>query len=134
MKAILEKLANLEMNDNSRVIDSEQFLYCSIPLDFKVLGALRHSPLQMNLYIWLTFYLPFLKDRTLVPWFNLKKHLHCTSETSTQSLEVFKKKILKALKVVRSFYSEARVEFHDNGMLIYPSPPHNKPSYMNQFY
>jgi hypothetical protein len=134
MKAILEKLANLEIHNNLQSMDAEQSFYCSIPLDLKVLSALRHSPLQMNLYVWLTFYLPFLKDRTLVPWFNLKKHLYCSSEENTQSLEVFKKKILKALKVVRSFYSEARVEIHDNGMLIYPSPPHNKPSYMNQFY
>ena len=134
MKAILEKLAKLEINDGSRLVDSEQSLYCSIPIDFKVLGELRHSALQMNLYVWLTFYLPFLKDRTLVTWFNLKKHLHFTSETSAQNLEVFKKKILKALKIVKSFYREARVEIHDNGMLIYPSPPHNKPSYMNQFY
>ena len=39
-----------------------------LPLDAKIVAALRRSPLSLDAYAWLTYRLARLQHETLIPW------------------------------------------------------------------
>jgi hypothetical protein len=39
-----------------------------IPIDTRALKALTRSPLAIDLYVWLTYRMSYLKEPTTVPW------------------------------------------------------------------
>ena len=40
----------------------------AVPVDLRAIGQLQRSPLAIDLYIWLTYRMSYLKKQTVVPW------------------------------------------------------------------
>lgn len=95
-----------------------------VPVDFRMLQALRRSPLQMDIYVWLTWRFSYLRKSTLIPWDLLSNQFGSNYSTSKQGLRDFKREFLKSLHIVISIYHNANVEIRDDGIVLKESRTH----------
>lgn len=126
------KNQSTELLENSTITLAQDFfdelVERPIPVDFRVLHALRRSPLQIDIYVWLTYRFSFLKRPTFISWSMLKNQFGSDYANNQMGLRDFKKQFLKALHVVTVIYHEAKVENQEHGLMLRPSAPHIKPS------
>lgn len=95
-----------------------------VPVDFRMLQALRRSPLQIDIYVWLTYRFSYLKKPTFIPWGLLSNQLGSNYVCTSQGLRDFKREFLKALRIVTAMYVEASVEIQPDGIVLKPSRSH----------
>lgn len=93
-----------------------------VPIDLRVYKAFSRSPLQMDLYAWLTYRFSYLKRSTLIPWLLLSNQFG----SNYGHLRDFKKGFIRALQVVKALYLEANVDLNEDGILLKPSLTHVK--------
>lgn len=120
-------------NWNKSVITLSQNFYKelienSVPIDTRMLEALRSSPLQIDIYTWLTFKFSNLKKPSKISWKALVCQFGSNShyESTSQGLRDFKREFLKGLDIVKAMYCEANVEILDIGIRLLPSQTHIK--------
>jgi hypothetical protein len=91
----------------------------AVPLDYRALGALKHSSLSLDIYTWLAHRLRRVHKPAGVKlsWQNLKEQFGPEYRTSKD----FKKEFRKALRQVCVVYPDARVEEVIGGLLLHPS-------------
>lgn len=108
----------------SSVVLTEQFFYevidRPVPIDMRVIKALKKSPLGLDIYAWLTYRASYLKQPTVIPWQSLALQFG----SSYAQLRDFRAAFLTELKKVVTFYSGIQVEPAEHGLMIRPSPPH----------
>lgn len=97
-----------------------------VPVDFRVLQALRRSPLQIDLYVWLTYRFSYLKKPTLIPWNLLAHQFGSDYADNAQGIRDFKRQFLKSLRIVTAIYHEANVDVQEEGVVLKPSRSHVK--------
>jgi hypothetical protein len=106
----------------SSVILSEEFyreiLAHPVPLDTRILKALRSSPLAIDLYTWLTYRVSYLKKETVIPWERLQEQFG----SDYAEVKKFKFNLIKNLKKVLVLYP-VRVISEEKGLVLKPSPP-----------
>lgn len=93
---------------------------CPVPLDLRVIHALKHSSLALDIYSWLTYRMSYLKKKTLIPWASLA--LQFGSDYAR--LRDFKVHFIEQLTVVKALYCHARFSTEsEQGLTLYPSRP-----------
>lgn len=97
-----------------------EVLAAPIPIDIKALKLLRRSPMQLDLYMWLTFRNSYLKEPTTVTWKQLQMQFGAEYGRSRD----FKVAFLEALEKVHVVYPSANINPTAAGVLIAPSPVH----------
>ncbi len=97
-----------------------------IPVDIRVMQALRRSPLQMDIYTWLTYRFSYFKQCKTIPWATLKSQFGSDYANDAHGLRNFKAKFLEALHTVLMVYSTANVEIKNEGLQLYKSTSHIK--------
>lgn len=106
----------------SSVVLSEEFyreiLAHPVPLDTRILKALRTSPLAIDLYTWLTYRVSYLKKETVIPWERLQEQFG----SDYAEVKKFKFNLIKNLKKVLVLYP-VRVISEEKGLVLKPSPP-----------
>lgn len=102
----------------------EELIHCPVPVDFGVLQALRRSPMQIDIYTWLTYRFSFLKNEKIIPWHALKNQFGSDYGNNSQGQRDFKRKFLSALKVVNLVYKSAKIMVDDEGLRLFPSKTH----------
>lgn len=102
----------------------EEIIDRPVPVDFRMLQALRRSPLQMDIYVWLTYRFSYLKKSSLVAWELLSHQFGSNYANTPQGMRDFKREFLKALNIVTVMYQEANVEVTEDGLLLKPSRSH----------
>lgn len=90
-----------------------------VPVDMRALKALKKSPLELDLYAWLTHSMFNLMESRTVPW----KGLHDQMGGDYAEMRDFKANVKKALKKIRLVYPALRVEAAKDGLVLHPSPP-----------
>lgn len=90
-----------------------------VPLDLTVLKGLTRSPMSIDIYIWLTYRMSYLKRSTTVPWASLELQFGADYERTRD----FRRKFLAALKKVLLIYPAA-VAAAPEGLLLSPSRTH----------
>ncbi len=95
-----------------------------VPVDFRMLQALRRSPLQMDIYIWLTYRFSYLKKQTLIPWALLCHQFGSNYASTAQGQRDFRREFLKALHIVTVMYPDANVGLQIEGLVLKPSRSH----------
>lgn len=123
-----------EFSSDSKIILSQDFyesiIQKSIPINFKTFTLLRNSPLQMDIYMWLTYRFFSLKKETHIPWKSLSNQFgsNYANETGdkTRGARNFKTKFLQALKKVWAVYPTANLCLEKKGLTLYPSETHVK--------
>jgi hypothetical protein len=110
----------------SHVVLSERFFReateTPVPLDLRVLRALR-SPLEIDIYVWLTWRFFRLRRPITIPWTSLMLQFGCCYANPRH----FKKRFLGYLRSVIDYYPEVRVGPGDRGLMLRPSPTHVPP-------
>lgn len=104
----------------------EELIKKPIPIDFLALDVLRKSPLQMDIYVWLTYRFSFLKKETIIPWRLIKQQFGSDYAEDSEGTRNFKKKFIQALKKVWIVYPSANVFPNEKGLTLYPSDTHIK--------
>lgn len=95
-----------------------------VPIDLRMLQALRRSPLQIDIYVWLTYRFSYLKKATLISWNLLGNQFGSNYANTSQGLRDFKREFLKALNIVMVMYTGANIEILDDGILLKKSRTH----------
>lgn len=97
-----------------------------IPIDMRVLKALKRSPLAIDIYCWLTYRISYLKAPITIPWGVLQVQFGSNYASDGQGKRDFKKAFLRELKKVNLFYQEAKLESLEEGLKLIPSRSHIK--------
>ena len=88
-----------------------------VPVDTRALAALAGSPLKLDLLVWLSHRLGYVRRTQLVPWAALSEQFG----SDYARLRDFKAVILKQLRDVLAVYPGANVSVAANGLLLAPS-------------
>lgn len=91
----------------------------AVPLDYRALGALKHSALALDIYTWLAHRLPRVNHPlgTKVSWSNLKDQFGQDYGRSKD----FKKSFRHGLRQVCAVYADARLRDAPGGLILLPS-------------
>jgi hypothetical protein len=92
-----------------------------VPIDMRVLKAIKQSSLAIDIYCWLTYRMSYLRKKTCIPWRTLEMQFGSDYKLTRQ----FKAAFLRQLGHVLGFYS-CKVEPNELGLILFPSPPHIK--------
>jgi len=92
----------------------------AVPVDLRAIGYLQRSPLAIDLYVWLTYRMSYLRKPTLVPWQGLQNQFGA----EYARLRDFRCRVLRHLEFVVRVYPTVRLGSTDPGLRLYPSPPH----------
>lgn len=95
-----------------------------VPVDMRVLKALKRSPLALDIYCWLTYRMSYLNKQTSIPWRALQTQFGSDYSFDTQGLRNFKKAFLRELRKIYVIYPEAKFSGESIGLILYPSKPH----------
>jgi len=98
----------------------QEIIRAPVPVDMRALRALKRSPLALDVYLWLTYRMFYLRKPTMVRWESLSYQFGADYKVLRQ----FKAAFLRELKKVMLIYSEVRVRPEVTGLLIAPSKPH----------
>ena len=90
------------------------------PIDLRVIDALSHYPMAIDIYCFLTSRYFNLYKPVLISWIDLVSQSGC----SYKKLSNFRKSYIKAASMVKALYPEAKFQFKDKGILLYPSSCH----------
>ena len=96
-----------------------------VPIDMRALKSLKKSPLALDIYLWLTYRMFYLRQPVSIPWVALQGQFGADYKVPRQ----FKAAFLRELKKVLVVYPEAKVvavEAGDAGgaLRLMPSKPH----------
>ena len=89
-----------------------------VPLDTRILRALRKSPFAIDLYTWLTYRVSYLQSETVIPWEMLKEQFGA----DYAELKTFKFYLIKHLKSILALYP-VKVSATEKGLKLLPSLP-----------
>jgi hypothetical protein len=92
----------------------------AVPVDLRALHVLNASPLAIDLYVWLTYRMSYLKKPTLIPWKSLQAQLGSDYFRPRD----FRRRVSKHLEAVIGIYPAVRLSQSKSGLRLHPSPPH----------
>ena len=98
----------------------EEIIRRPVPIDLRALRSLSKSPLSIDIYVWLTYRMSYLRRETMIPWPALQLQFGANYHLTRQ----FKAAFLEHLRKVIREYPEAKVEALDLGLRLLPSPTH----------
>jgi len=98
----------------------EAITLSAVPIDLRAIRQLQRSPLAIDLYVWLTFRMSYLKKPTLVPWKGLQAQFGADYGRPRE----FQREALAHLEDVLDVYPTVRIGQTDSGLRLCPSPPH----------
>jgi hypothetical protein len=96
----------------------EEIIRRPVPVDLSVLRELRRSPLALDIYVWLTHRMSYLRHPTTVPW----EALAVQFGADYARIRDFRASAVSALDKVLRAYTHVRVEATPTGLRLYPSP------------
>jgi hypothetical protein len=89
-----------------------------VPLDTRILRALRNSPFAIDLYTWLTYRVSYLQKPVTIPWELLQGQFG----SDYAELKKFKFNLIKNLQKILALYP-VKVRPEEKGLLLVPSVP-----------
>lgn len=95
-----------------------------VPIDLRAYKALRGSPLAMDILVWLSYRMSYLRGSSRpIPYEGLMGQFGSGfSSGHAQAVRDFKKAFLKAFRLVQVVYPKANVTFTDRGLVLKASP------------
>lgn len=95
-----------------------------VPIDLRALNALKKSPMALDVYMWLTYRMFYLRRATPLKWASLQAQFGADFADTKAGRQGFRRGFSLALKKVQVIYPDAKVEPTNNGILLLPSKPH----------
>ncbi|MEI7589725.1 MAG: replication protein RepA [Deltaproteobacteria bacterium] len=91
-----------------------------VPIDMRAIEVLKQSSLALDIYVWLTYRVSYMKLPTTIPWSSLA--LQFGSDYAR--LRDFKEAFINELKKVILIYPDVRLDALDDCLMIKPSLTH----------
>ena len=88
-----------------------------VPVDMRVLRAIRRSPLALDLYAWATWRVFKLSKSAFIPWEGLMQQMG----TEYKNVDEFARKARAAFRTIRSQYAGLKLDFAKGGLVLHPS-------------
>ena len=99
-----------------------------VPLDLRILKAMKRSPLGIDLFLWLSYRTFRLTGASRISWKRLYEQFGSQSGPPTQgALKGFRNKVIKELDLLRTAWPELRIERVRTGLVLRPSMPRVRP-------
>jgi hypothetical protein len=98
-----------------------------VPISIPALRALKGSALRLDIYMWLTYRMSYLRRRSEVPWASLRFQFGSQMANTRSGRFAFQRDFEKHLSRVLAVYPEANVEVSPQGVVLLPSRTHVKP-------
>ena len=92
----------------------------AVPVDLRAIHQLKGSPFAIDLYVWLTYRMSYLRKPTVIPWEGIQEQFGSGYARPRD----FRRKALAHLAKVLRVYPKLRLGQSDTGLILYPSPPH----------
>jgi hypothetical protein len=91
-----------------------------VPVDMRVLRAIKRSPLALDLYAWVTYrvFQVNKKGAAFVPWAGLQKQMG----GEYKSVDEFARNAKKAFRRIRTVYPRLNLKYRKGGLVLEPSP------------
>jgi hypothetical protein len=110
-----------------------ELLMHSVPIDMRVIKALRRSPMELDVYCWLTYRMLSLDYSLFLSYNELAQQFG----SSYSNEKHFRVNINKALWAVMKQYTQVRVEIDathrdESGWRLQPSPTHVPPNHQRK--
>lgn len=101
-----------------------------VPIDLRALKALKRSPLALDIYMWLTHRVSYLREDMRISWVSLQAQFGAGYPISPQGERNFRKAFLEQLKKVILVYrpEPPQVEVTSEWLLLRPSRTHILPA------
>lgn len=91
-----------------------------VPVDMHVLKHLTRSPLSIDIYMWLTYRMSYLKDETAISWEILRQQFGADYERTIDFTNAAK----KALRTIKLAWPELKYKTPRGRLVLQPSPTH----------
>lgn len=116
----------LGSRDPSQIILTEEFYRVitdrPVPIDMRVIKALKGSSLALDIYSWLVYRLSYLKKPTTIPWDLLRMQFGSEYALTRSGRYAFKKDFQEQLKAVLTEYPQAKITADQRqGITLNPS-------------
>jgi hypothetical protein len=113
----------------SKVVLSDEFFKilaeAPVPLDWRVLKALKQSPMALDLYVWLSYRMYSLRKPQKIRW----EALATQFGSEYKSVRHFKSKVREHFRKIYSIWNTLNVDFScEDGVELRPSPLLIKPN------
>lgn len=95
-----------------------------VPIDLRALNALKKSPMALDVYMWATYRMFYMRKATPLRWASLQAQFGADYADTASGRQGFKKGFTNALKKVQVVYPGVKVEPTESGILLLPSKPH----------
>lgn len=100
-----------------------------VPVDLGALKVLRRSPLAIDIYVWLTYRMSYLREEMRITWPGLQAQFGADYATDAHGQRNFRLKFREQLKKVMLVYRPApKIETTSEWLLIRPSRTHILPA------
>lgn len=98
-----------------------------VPVDMRTLRALQSNPMALDIYAWLTHRNSFARRQSRIKWEQLHQQFGSTTDFKTKRGRwQFRDTFVSNLQRVITWYPEAKVEPHAEGLIVYPAKTHIK--------
>ena len=108
----------------SRVVLGSEFFdeitSSAVPVDLRAIRLLKRSPLALDIYVWLTYRMSYLRRPCLIPWQALQEQFGADYSRPRD----FHQRFLRSLSQVLQVYPRVRVSEAMQGLWLRPSPCH----------
>lgn len=93
---------------------------CPIPLNLEAIAALKQSPLDLDLYTWLTYRVSFMNEHQRISWKALSEQVG----SEYGELKNFRLKAIRSFKKISTIWKEIDIQNVRGGFMLGPCQPH----------
>lgn len=91
-----------------------------VPLDWRVLKAIKQSPMALDLYMWLSHRMSYIEKPVVIQWETLQKQLG----SDVERVDNFRQKVRLHLKKLNLIWRDLKVDDSKaEGIYLYPTTP-----------
>lgn len=94
-----------------------------VPVDMRALQVLKESPLGLDLYMWLTYRVSYMKTEAVIPWKALETQMGA-DYTETKN---FTRNVKRELRRIKLVWPELDYATPRGRLVLKPCPPHVRP-------
>lgn len=96
----------------------EEIIEKPIPINLKILKAIRNSSLAIDIYFWLTYRIFYLKRETFIPWEKLFFQFGTGYAHNSSGKFSFRKKFVNKLEQISLFYISLNINIIKEGIIL----------------
>jgi hypothetical protein len=90
------------------------------PLDWRILKELKQSPMALDLYMWLTHRMSYLKNPTAIKWETLRLQLGA----DIKDIHSFRQQVRRHLRTINAVWKDLEIDDSQSDSLrLFPSTP-----------